>query len=413
LPHLLPLCMRLFGFASTVPGVVPGVSRTWEHLLKRACAAPRVSTATFPPHSLKCTSHFCTSLSQPPQHNIINALTRPGGIKLFATSPFPNRPRPTCAQERGSHKARCRHSSASQLDSQVCAEMTATNGTEALNSLIHKADMFGGVIIDPEALPGCSDEFGSRLRISLRMWREEQKRGVWLKVPTSLSTHIPVAVKEGFEFHHAEAGYVMMTQWLSAAESTLPNNASHQIGVGALVVNDKDEVLVVQEALGPTAARKDFWKMPTGMMNCGEEIHDAVVREVEEETGIKTEFLSIISFRSVHDVGMANKSDLFFVCALRPLTHDITIQETELKAAKWMPVADWLAMETMRGSLYKQLYHWGLDAIRGGGYKGFVAKELPIGFRPGTNVVYHLDGAEATAIAGEYDSAPPTKKPKL
>ena len=47
---------------------------------------------------------------------------------------------------------------------------------------------------------------------------------------------------QGFEFHHAEPGYVMLTQWLSDEESTIPANASHQIGVGALVLNDKDEV---------------------------------------------------------------------------------------------------------------------------------------------------------------------------
>ena len=36
---------------------------------------------------------------------------------------------------------------------------------------------------------------------------------------------------------------MMLTQWLSEKEaSTIPANASHQIGVGALVLNDKNEV---------------------------------------------------------------------------------------------------------------------------------------------------------------------------
>jgi hypothetical protein len=61
----------------------------------------------------------------------------------------------------------------------------------------------------------------------------------------------------GFVFHHAEADYVMMTRWLAAGvPSTLPPNASHQVGVGAFVINARNEVLVVQEALGPLKGKK-------------------------------------------------------------------------------------------------------------------------------------------------------------
>ena len=48
--------------------------------------------------------------------------------------------------------------------------------------------------------------------------------------------------QEGFQYHHAEPGYVMLTYWIPAGPSTLPANASHQVGVGGFVINDNNEV---------------------------------------------------------------------------------------------------------------------------------------------------------------------------
>lgn len=61
----------------------------------------------------------------------------------------------------------------------------------------------------------------------------------------------------------------MMTKWLPEHLSdTLPPNASHQVGVGAIVVNSRGEMLVVQEANGPLRG-EGFWKMPTGLVLAG------------------------------------------------------------------------------------------------------------------------------------------------
>jgi len=48
--------------------------------------------------------------------------------------------------------------------------------------------------------------------------------------------------QEGFQYHHAEPGYVMLTYWIPEGPSMLPANASHQVGVGGFVINDKNEV---------------------------------------------------------------------------------------------------------------------------------------------------------------------------
>lgn len=117
----------------------------------------------------------------------------------------------------------------------------------------------------------------------VQMWRTEGKRGVWLQVPITHSHLVPLAVNSGFEYHHAERQHLMLTHWLPDTPNTLPANASHQVGVGAVVANRHNEILVVKEKSGPAAAL-DIWKVPTGLLDTGEDFSAAAVREVMEET---------------------------------------------------------------------------------------------------------------------------------
>lgn len=49
----------------------------------------------------------------------------------------------------------------------------------------------------------------------------------------------------------------MLTRWLPPTENKLPPNASHQVGVGAFVMNERREVLVVQ--VSSWASLCDSW----------------------------------------------------------------------------------------------------------------------------------------------------------
>ncbi|KAJ0044837.1 hypothetical protein Pint_06181 [Pistacia integerrima] len=67
----------------------------------------------------------------------------------------------------------------------------------------------------------------------------------------------------------------------------------------------------------------------------GEDIWTAAIREVKEETGVDTEFVEVFAFRQSHRA-FFRKSDLMFVCMLRPCSSDIQKQDSEIEAARWM-----------------------------------------------------------------------------
>merc|ERR1712091_276535 len=107
----------------------------------------------------------------------------------------------------------------------------------------------------------------------------------------------------------------MLTHWLPEGESNpLPGYTSHSLGVGAVVINEHNQILVVQEKSGP-AAGIDFWKYPTGMVDAGEDAAMAAVREVKEETGVDAEIVQLVAFREFHrgpqSGWMSGKTNIF------------------------------------------------------------------------------------------------------
>ena len=197
---------------------------------------------------------------------------------------------------------------------------------------------FGGVIIKPGALPEDPQEFRRRLYESLPAWQAKGLKVVWLEVPTARAALIPVAVEAGFSFHHTGQDYLMLTHRLTEG-AFVPPYASHYIGAGGVVLNGRSELLVVCERHRATAALS--FKLPGGALQPGEHLVDAVIREVLEETGVRTRFDALVCLRHWHGYRYG-KSDIYFVCRLSPLSQDITMQTEEIEDCRWMPVGQYL-----------------------------------------------------------------------
>eukprot|EP00640_Fibrocapsa_japonica_P002956 CAMPEP_0113951592 /NCGR_PEP_ID=MMETSP1339-20121228/87011_1 /TAXON_ID=94617 /ORGANISM="Fibrocapsa japonica" /LENGTH=269 /DNA_ID=CAMNT_0000959901 /DNA_START=270 /DNA_END=1079 /DNA_ORIENTATION=- /assembly_acc=CAM_ASM_000762 len=236
-------------------------------------------------------------------------------------------------------------------------------------TIFFKEDTYGGVIIDPKSITNFSAEaFGAELDSNLETWQTCNKRGVWLKIPTAQSHLVPVAVSRGFDFHHASPGAAMLTKWLPSTPCTLPHGPSHQVGVGAFVLNESNEMLVVQEKSGPVGGM-DFWKVPTGLINSGEDLGDAAIREVKEETGVDAKVDSILMFRHSHGFNFGT-SDLWFVVKMIPTTFELTAQESEIAAVRWMPVEEFQEQPRLKNSpLHAQVGRI-LAASKSSGYEG-------------------------------------------
>ena len=202
---------------------------------------------------------------------------------------------------------------------------------------------FGGVLPDPEALDADPAAFAAALGVSLEVWKQEGFKLVWLEVPISKAALIPLAVDSGFNFHHSGDDYLMMTLPLEEG-AFVPAHASHYIGAGGVVLNEDQELLVVSEKYHQRDGGPPRYKLPGGALHAGEHLAEAVVREVAEETGVAAEFDALVCFRHWHGYRFG-KSDIYFVCRLRPLSMEITVQEEEIAECRWMPVADYLSGE--------------------------------------------------------------------
>ncbi len=62
------------------------------------------------------------------------------------------------------------------------------------------------------------------------------------------------------------------------------NNLPLRSGVGVVVLNEKNQVFVAKRIDNP----KNFWQMPQGGIDSEENFYDAAIRELKEETSIKT-----------------------------------------------------------------------------------------------------------------------------
>ncbi|EFA84933.1 hypothetical protein PPL_01926 [Heterostelium album PN500] len=251
-------------------------------------------------------------------------------------------------------------------------------------------DIFDGITVeDFHQYPTDELTFKKYLDASLKYWVDNQRRGIWIKIPQAQSKFISILVESGFSFHHCQKDYIMLTRWLPENDANkLPDYTSHFIGCGGLVINEKNEILLITEKQRP-----DKWKIPGGALDAGEDICKTAVREVFEETGVHAEFVSVLGFRQLHNYAF-DRGDIYFVCALRALSSEINMDPSEIAKCKWYPVEEFVKLAAedsfpLQRSVARLAYEYTFN-----GYKGFKADEVSNSLRTGNSFVYHGSSAD-------------------
>ncbi|WP_172383587.1 NUDIX hydrolase [Streptomyces sp. MNP-20] len=136
--------------------------------------------------------------------------------------------------------------------------------------------------------------------------------------------------------------------------------------VTAVVVNSSGELLMIHRT------DNDLWAIPGGGHDVGESIADTVVREVEEETGIKVVVQDIVGlYTNPHHVMAYDDGEVrqqFSICfRARPVGGELRTS-SESKEVRWVPSEE-IARLNIHPSIRLRIEH-GLDASRSEPYIG-------------------------------------------
>jgi len=223
-------------------------------------------------------------------------------------------------------------------------------------------DLYNGLIINPHSIPPF-EEFETPLRLLLVEAQTTQKNLVWLTLTREQSQHIALALELGFEFHNCEAHATTLT-YRAKSDAYIPVPPSHTVGVGAVVINEKNELLMVRDRIHTSSS---LYKFPGGMLELEDSLEEGVIREVLEETGVEAELLKMVSVLNSHPFQF-NKSNFYIVFRLKPLTETINIVDVhEIELALWLPLDEFFAhdeiSEFQKKLVEKALERDGLEAI--------------------------------------------------
>lgn len=196
-------------------------------------------------------------------------------------------------------------------------------------------DRYDGITVDKNTLPKDKNRFKKEIIYLLNTLGG--KKLLWVKIPIEKSEFIPVLTSLGFEFHHCDEKNLMLVKKIEE-DSYVPNSMNFIAGIGA-VVRDDEKLLVIKDRFYPG------YKLPGGHIDKGEFIKDAIKREVFEETGIDIEFESIMNIGHFNP-GQFGESNIYFVCTAKPLTKEITINDSsEIIEARWIDIDEFLNSE--------------------------------------------------------------------
>lgn len=196
-------------------------------------------------------------------------------------------------------------------------------------------DRYGGVVIDDSTVSNNLEEFEKDLIKILS--EQKNKKVMWITLPIKMSGHIPIFTKYEFNFYDCNETNITLFKRL-AVNPVTPTATNHTIGVGAFV-RDGNDMLVIKDRIYQT------YKLPGGYIDNKENISQALIREVSEETGVDVKLESIVSMGHFSP-GQFDESNIYIVCKAKPLSKAIKIGDShEIIEAKWVNIDEYLTSE--------------------------------------------------------------------
>lgn len=108
-------------------------------------------------------------------------------------------------------------------------------------------DPYNGLTIDAKDLPNSKEEFEVNLDFLIEQTINHRFL-IWIYIPIEKSNFIEIAVKREFFFHSCGENYVLVVRRLKP-NAIIPTAANHTLGVGVVVINEKNELLVIKERI--------------------------------------------------------------------------------------------------------------------------------------------------------------------
>jgi 8-oxo-dGTP diphosphatase len=119
------------------------------------------------------------------------------------------------------------------------------------------------------------------------------------------------------------------------------------LAVSAAIIRD-GRVLVARRARGPALG---VWTLPGGVVEAGETLIEALVREVQEETGMTIEPMTLAGHREVlvrDDGGRLSRHFVILCFASRWIAGEPALNE-ELDEARWLRPSELKDLNTTEG----------------------------------------------------------------
>src|SRR5512145_1849796 len=118
-------------------------------------------------------------------------------------------------------------------------------------------------------------------------------------------------------------------------------NRGYNIGVGGAVVRE-NRLLLVRRA---SRHGRGNWQLPGGFLEPDETIEQAVVREVQEETGVTAEVEAVLGLRSRYDPETGN--GIYVVMLLKPISGEPVADGREVDHAGYFSLDEIRALNPL------------------------------------------------------------------